>query len=166
MRILFLIVLLCSSCFATAQRTVDDLLQQYNTHSVPYISVEELRMQQVNGSIIILDAREPEEFEVSHLPSAQHIGSIHFSSEEVSNKISDKDTPIVVYCSLGIRSEAISEKLKKAGFTNVKNLYGGLFEWKNKGYPIVNSQRIETDKVHVYSRAWEKWLLQGEKVYK
>jgi len=33
-----------------------------------------------------------------------------------------------VYCSLGIRSEVIAKKLKKAGYTNVFNLYGGIFE--------------------------------------
>ncbi|MGB1451633.1 MAG: rhodanese-like domain-containing protein, partial [Marinirhabdus sp.] len=98
----------------TAQQQLEELLSQYNTRSVPYISVEELRMQRANSTVALLDAREPEEFAASHLPSAQLVGFNYFSIEAVSAQIKDKNTPIVVYCSLGIRSEEIGEKLKKA----------------------------------------------------
>ena len=48
----------------------------------------------------------------------------------------DKNTPIVVYCSVGYRSEKIGEKLRKAGYTNVTNLFGGLFTWANENRPL------------------------------
>ncbi|MCH9660233.1 MAG: rhodanese-like domain-containing protein, partial [Bacteroidetes bacterium] len=101
----------------------------------------------------------------SKIPSAIYIGYSQFSSEEIIASIPDKDTPIVVYCSLGIRSEEIGEKLQKAGFTNVKNLYGGIFEWKNKEYPLSNLQDKETDSVHTCTKNWSKWLTKGIKVY-
>ena len=72
---------------------------------------------------------------------------------------------IVVYCSLGIRSEKISEKLKAEGYSNVRNLYGGIFEWKNKGFEVFDSEGKETEKVHAYSKSWSKWLKNGEKIY-
>ena len=93
------------------------------------------------------------------------MGYNDFSSEEISDSIQNKNMPLIVYCSLGIRSEEIGEKLKKAGFTNVKNLYGGIFEWKNAGYPVINSEGKETDSIHTFSKAWSKWLLKGQKVY-
>ena len=71
----------------------------------------------------------------------------------------------MVYCSIGIRSEDISEKLKKAGYTNVYNLYGGIFEWKNRNYPVVNPENEVTEKVHAYSKQWGQWLHKGKKVY-
>lgn len=160
---LFLIMLF--PFFASGQNTIDDVLQKYNTRSIPYISVEELRMLQLHDTLQILDAREPEEFLVSHIASARNVGFNTFSSKEISEKIIDKTTPIIVYCSLGIRSEEIGEKLKKEGFTNIKNLYGGIFEWKNKEYPVLDSTGIETEKVHTFSKLWSKWLLKGEKVY-
>jgi 3-mercaptopyruvate sulfurtransferase SseA len=83
----------------------------------------------------------------------------------VSASIKDLSTPIVVYCSLGVRSENISEKLNAAGFTDVRNLYGGIFEWKNKHNPVFDSEEIETEKVHTYSKNWSKWLTNGEKIY-
>ena len=148
-----------------AQKTLDDLLNHYNTRSIPYISVKELRMHQLNDRVVILDTREQEEFEISHLTGAKLIGFNHFSMDKISEEIRDKDTPIVVYCSLGIRSEEIGEKLEKAGYTNIKNLYGGIFEWKNKEFPIVNKDEVKTDSVHTFSKLWSKWLDKGIKVY-
>ena len=122
-------------------------------------------MKQINGDVVILDAREEDEYQVSHIEGAKFIGFNTFSSETVRAEIPEKETPIIVYCSLGIRSEEIGEKLKKAGFTNVQNLYGGIFEWSNNEYPVINEQEKETDSIHVFSKAWGKWLLKGEKVY-
>ena len=159
--IIFLIVTISAS----AQKSLDVLLSMNNNESIPYISVAELRMKQVNDTVLILDARERKEYEVSHISSAKYVGHDSFSTEVISNTITDHSMPIVVYCSLGIRSEDIGEKLKKAGYTNVKNLYGGIFEWKNNDYPVIDSEGNETDKVHAYSRLWSRWLKKGTKVY-
>jgi rhodanese-related sulfurtransferase len=148
-----------------AQESLDNLLKTFNSGSVPYISVQELRRLQVNESVIVLDAREKEEFEVSHIPLATYIGYSEFSSARISKVIPKKDSPIVVYCSLGIRSETIGERLQKAGYTHVKNLYGGIFTWKNSGYDVVDGEGNKTEKVHAYSKIWGKWLLKAEKVY-
>jgi len=148
-----------------AQNSLGKLLQQYNTRSIPYISVEELRMMQMNDSVNILDAREQNEFNVSHIASAVFIGFNDFSSEDTILNTFDKNKPIIVYCSLGIRSEEIGEKLIKAGFIHVENLYGGIFEWKNKGYPVLDSFNKETENVHAFSKPWSKWLKKGIPVY-
>ena len=165
MKNMLLLLFLCCSVSAFAQKSLDKLLKTYNTQSIPYVSVEELRRLQTNDTVIILDSREASEFAVSHINNARFIGFNDFSSEEISDSIPNKNTPLIVYCSLGIRSEEIGEKLKKAGFTNVKNLYGGIFEWKNAGYPVMNSEGKETDTIHTFSKSWSKWLLKGEKVY-
>ena len=62
----FLVCLFFSGVMV-GQKPLDELLKQYNSHSVPYISVDELRMFQMNDTVTILDAREPEEFKVSHI---------------------------------------------------------------------------------------------------
>lgn len=123
-------------------------------------------MQQLSDSLVILDARETNEFSVSHLPGALHIGFTNFSIDAVARAIPNKDTPISVYCSLGIRSEEISEKLIKAGYTRVHNVYGGIFAWKNKGYPVLNQNGRETDSIHVFSNHWGQWLTNGIKTTK
>lgn len=129
-------------------------------HSVPEISVQKLAQQAT--SVMLLDAREPKEFSVSHLQGAILVGYDHFDGLPVEHL--PKDTPLVVYCSVGYRSEKIAEKLLKAGFTNVSNLYGGIFEWVNQGFPVVNDNG-PTENVHAYNKKWGVWLRQGKKVY-
>ncbi|MFT7900161.1 rhodanese-like domain-containing protein [Tenacibaculum ascidiaceicola] len=159
--IVFFIFLLSINSFS--QKNLQQLLKKYNTESVPYISVSELQKEK---EVILLDAREPKEFEVSHLKNAMCVGYDFFNLENTLTKLpKDKNTKIVVYCSLGIRSEDIAEKLQKVGYTNVFNLYGGIFEWKNQGNTIVNLQNNPTEKVHAFNKEWSKWLQKGEKIH-
>jgi rhodanese-related sulfurtransferase len=146
-----------------AQESLSGLLKQYNTKNIPYISVQELAMPKTKA--IILDAREQNEFDVSHLKNAVWVGYNHFSMDSVFRKFQNNHEKIVVYCSIGIRSEIIASKLKKVGYTNVYNLYGGIFEWKNNNFSVYNLKRKETDSVHVFSETWSKWLKSGIKVF-
>ncbi|XRE43015.1 hypothetical protein ACIVBQ_001219 [Tenacibaculum discolor] len=159
--LIFLIFLISVNSFS--QKNLQQLLKKYNTESVPYISISELQKEK---EVILLDAREPKEFEVSHLKNAMCVGYDFFNLENTLKKLpKNKNTKIVVYCSLGIRSEDIAEKLQKEGFTNIFNLYGGIFEWKNQGNITVNLQNNPTEKVHAFNKEWSKWLHKGEKVY-
>ncbi|NNM22663.1 MAG: rhodanese-like domain-containing protein [Flavobacteriaceae bacterium] len=162
--ILLLISLVITST-SWGQDSLRAVLELYNSKSVPYISVSELRMHQVNGEVVILDAREREEYEVSHIQGARFVGYQNFSAEGILDANMDLDAPLVVYCTLGIRSETIGEKLQKLGFTQVHNLYGGIIAWKNKAYPVIDPEGNETEKVHTNSRFWGHWLENGEKVY-
>jgi len=163
MKRITLYILLFFALPVSSQQTLSELLKQYNDHSIPYISIQELAMPKTDA--IILDAREDSEFNVSHIKDAIHVGYNNFQIDSIQNKFPDKDRHIVVYCSLGIRSEDIAEKLKKAGYSNVANLYGGIFEWKNNDYKVFDSEGNETDKVHIGHEFWGKWLRNGEKVY-
>ena len=146
-----------------AQESLKDLLNKSNTKSIPYISVEELAIPKTK--VILLDAREISEYNISHIKNAIHVGYDFFDIKKTSLLFKDKSAPIVVYCSLGIRSEDVAEQLKKAGYTNVKNLYGGIFEWKNKNKSVYSYQEKETDTIHTFSKKWSKWLNNGIKFY-
>lgn len=159
---LFFIVILCSFNI-NAQDTLSELLKKYNDNSVLYISAEALAMPKTKA--VLLDAREPREFEVSHLKKAINVGYDHFNLDSITALISNKNENIVVYCSLGIRSETIAKRLKSAGYKNVFNLYGGIFEWKNKNFTVYDSEEKETENIHVFSEAWSKWVTKGEKIY-
>lgn len=130
--------------------------------NVPEISVSDL--DSVQHNVQLLDARERNEYEVSHLEDAQWVGYDDFDLERVANL--PKDTAIVVYCSVGYRSEKVVEQLQAAGFTNVQNLYGGIFEWANEEKSVVDPKGEPTNKVHAFDRVWGVWLNKGKKVYK
>lgn len=159
--IFYIFVFISSLVFS--QDSLSELLDKYNNESIPYISVQDLVMTKTD--VIILDARELSEFEVSHLLNAIHVGYDKFNLSTVTEKITDKSSKIVVYCSLGIRSEDIAKRLKKAGYNNVYNLFGGIFEWKNNDYPIYNKANELTENVHAFSVKWSQWLLKGNKIY-
>ena len=161
-QVLFLIFTLLS-IVGFSQETLSELLTIQNTKGIPYITVQELAMPKTKA--IILDARELEEYNVSHIKKAIFVGYNSFQIDLIKNKLSNKNETIVVYCSLGIRSETIANRLKKAGYNKVFNLYGGIFEWKNNNFKIYNSEGKETDNIHAFSKEWSKWLLKGNKVY-
>ena len=129
--------------------------------TVPYVSATQLHAESPG---VLLDARAPREFAVSHLPGARWVGFEEFDLARVQDL--PHNTPIVVYCSVGYRSEKVGEQLQRAGYTHVRNLYGGLFEWLNVGYLPVTAGNHTTTQVHVYSRSWGVWLRNGQKVYK
>lgn len=120
-------------------------------------------MQQ-EKDFILVDAREEEEYQVSHIPGAVHVGYEQIKESDLDRLPRDK--PIVVYCSVGYRSEKIAKRLQDKRPQPVYNLYGGVFEWVNEGNRVVNLQHEPTQKVHAYNKTWGIWLKRGEKVYK
>ena len=163
MKSLILVFCFGVSALSFSQKKLDKMLKQQNTESIPYISVNDL--QNNTEDFILLDSREQKEYKTSHLENAICVGYDSFNLEKTQPKLQNKDSKIVVYCSLGIRSEDIAEKLKKAGYTNVYNLYGGIFEWKNNNLEVLNSKEQPTDSIHTFSKGWSKWLKKGIKVY-
>ncbi|MDA9970437.1 rhodanese-like domain-containing protein [Flavobacteriaceae bacterium] len=152
--------LLCGSGFG--QTSIKDLLNKFNDHSVPYIYVDELT--KLKTPHLLLDTREKEEYDISHLEHAIQVGFKGFKVSKIASLPPDKDAMIVVYCSVGIRSEIIGKKLLAKGYTAVYNLYGGIFEWTNKGGKVYRNQE-ETPKVHAHSKPWGSYLLKGTIVY-
>lgn len=101
---------------------------------------------------VILDARTEAEYAVSHLKEAQRIDPEH--PELV---MASKDTPIVLYCSVGYRSARIAQHLAQAGFSRVYNLEGSLFKWANEERPFFINDH-PTLLVHPYDQLWGRLL--------
>lgn len=162
--ILFIIAFfIFSDIQAQKPNNYDVDLEGMYSNSIELITPQDLSKIQNEGSVYILDAREKDEFNVSHIPKAIFVGYEKFSIKTVSEI--PIDAQIIVYCSLGVRSEKIGEKLVEAGYNNVKNLYGGVFEWIYQDLPVVDKRGTRTIRVHTYDEEWSKWLLKGEKVY-
>ncbi len=140
--------------------SLDEEVKTLYKNTVPIISMTDAKK---TSSAKFLDTREPEEFQVSHLPKAKLVGYDKFDLASVSS-IPKQDT-IIVYCSVGYRSERIGEKLQEAGYKYVFNLYGGIFNWKNEDGVVVDSKNDTTQEVHAYNKSWGRFLKKGVKVY-
>ena len=164
-KILFTIVTVFITAILFGQ-TVEDRaysakLQKLLSHTVPEVSVSEV---DTTESILFVDAREENEYVVSHIKNAVWVGYDKLDLSKL--KDTPKNQKIIVYCSVGYRSEKVSEKLIKQGFSDVSNLYGGIFEWKNTGRPVYENENQTTEKVHAYDKTWGQWLRRGKKCYK
>jgi len=140
-----------------------DMLDKLYQNSVPQISPEVLKANLSDFKYIVLDARELPEYEVSHLPGAIFVGYRNFSLQNIASI--PKEYNIVVYCSVGYRSERIGEELMKHGYQHVFNLRGGIFEWAALQYKLVDTDKNEVKKVHPYNKRWSKWVRNCEIAY-
>lgn len=132
----------------------DKTVASWLSFSVPPMDIDSLKKNK--SQYVVLDAREQREYDVSHIEGARFCGYDHFDASTLSDI--DKQQPIVVYCSIGYRSEKIGERLKKLGFTKVFNLYGSIFEWVNRGNPLVNAEGKNVNNIHTYNASWGKWV--------
>jgi len=161
----FIILIICMFPFFSASAQVQSsaynlTLKTLLSHSVTEVTVPQLKAM---NDALLLDAREWNEYQVSHLKNATFVGYDQFDMNKL--ELINKNQKIVVYCSVGYRSEKIAEKLKQAGYTNVSNLYGGIFEWVNQGNEVVDEKGSRTKNIHAYSKTWGVWLNKGVKVY-
>lgn len=90
--------------------------------------------------IILLDVREPEEFASGYINAHTVLtiprGKLEFLAIEKVAKQFGQDVQIVTYCLKGARGSLAALQLQKMGFSNVKNLDGGILKWLQKGNTI------------------------------
>lgn len=106
-------------------------------------------------NLLLLDAREPEEYAVSHLQGARATPSKDEALKALQGVSSDQR--IVLYCSVGHRSSDLAQFLMKKGYTEVYNLEGSIFAWANEGRPVYQGKK-QVKVVHPYDRTWGRLL--------
>ena len=81
---------------------------------------------------ILLDVREPDEYEQGAIPGAIHIPRGQLESN-IENRIPDHDAPVVIYCAGGTRSAFAAKTMAELGYTDVVSVIGGFNRWKDEG---------------------------------
>lgn len=93
-----------------------------------------------NKNMLLLDVREPEEFGSGYIKYENHLtiprGKLEFVAIKKINEQYGKDIDIITYCLKGPRGLLAAFQLKKMGFSNVRNLNGGLVNWLEKGFTV------------------------------
>ena len=130
------------------QEYLKELEDQFDIPNIPTDSLQ-------NNDFLLLDTREKEEYEISHIRDALLVGYNDFDISLIDSVSFDKK--IVVYCSVGYRSSLIARELYNKGFKNVYNLYGGIFKWANEGRIII-SEKEKTLNLHAYDQDWGRYI--------
>jgi rhodanese-related sulfurtransferase len=100
--------------------------------NITEISPKDAAAKLESGEAIIIDVRDEDEWDESHIPSAIHMsrGTIELDIEE---KVPGSNTMIICHCGGGGRSALAAESLQKMGYKNVRSMAGGFKAWKVAG---------------------------------
>lgn len=101
-------------------------------------AVDAAALIKVPGTLLI-DVRTPEEYEAGHLEGAR-LMPLNELEEKLGSLVESKSTPVVVYCRSGRRSGMGGAIMKDKGWTDVRNLAGGIIAWKAAGLPVVQDK--------------------------
>jgi molybdopterin/thiamine biosynthesis adenylyltransferase/rhodanese-related sulfurtransferase len=103
------------------------------------------------GNAVVLDVREPDEYEQGALPDAVHIprGTLETS---VEGRIPDKASHVVVYCAGGTRSAFAAQTLQELGYSDVASMVGGFNRWKDEGRRWSAPRALTPDQRNRYQR--------------
>ena len=151
----FLIISLSAQNQRVDNPVFQEKLEEYLDEDLPVISVQLLKSE--IDQYVLLDAREKTEYDISHIPNAIHLGYPSIRTENIEGI--QKDQKIVVYCSIGYRSEKMTTSLREMGYENVYNLYGSILEWVNQGYELEDNTGKGTQNVHTYNRKWSEYMI-------
>ena len=130
--------------------TFRDLLSAAKAQ-ITEVTPAEAETQIAAGGTVVLDVREPDEYEQGALPHVVHIPRGHLEGQ-VEGKLLDKSAPVVVYCAGGVRSAFAAKTLAELGYTNVVSMAGGFGRWKDEGRPWRTPVALSADQKHRYMR--------------
>jgi rhodanese-related sulfurtransferase len=91
--------------------------------------------QSVGENVFVLDVREPDEFKAGHIEGAVNI-PVRTLAKNGIQLPQEKNAPIAVVCKSGIRAAYATMALKLMGYTNVKDVAGGMMAWEKEGLPV------------------------------
>src|SRR5829696_6463223 len=100
---------------------------------------------------VVLDVREPDEYEQGAIPGAVHIprGTLESS---VENRIPDKAATVLIHCASGVRSAFAAKTLGDLGYTDVVSVAGGFNKWKDEGRDWSAPRNLTPDQRNRYQR--------------
>jgi molybdopterin/thiamine biosynthesis adenylyltransferase/rhodanese-related sulfurtransferase len=130
--------------------TFRDLLTRTKAEIREVTTAEADELRQRPGAVV-LDVREPDEYEQGAIPGALHIprGQLEGSIE---GKVPDHDAPLVVHCASGVRSAFAARTLAELGYSDVVSVAGGFNRWKDEGRDWRAPQSLSKDQRNRYQR--------------
>jgi len=100
---------------------------------------------------VVLDVREPDEYEQGAIPGSVHIPRGNLESN-IESRVTDKDAPLLVVCAGGNRSAFAAETLSQLGYTDVVSVAGGFNRWKDEGRDWKVPRALSPDQRNRYQR--------------
>jgi len=107
--------------------------------------------ERIAQGALVLDVREPDEYDQGALPSAIHLPRGHLEAQ-IEAKLLDKRAQVVVYCAGGVRSAFAAKTMADLGYTDVLSVAGGFGKWKDEGRPWKTPVTLTAEQRNRYQR--------------
>ncbi|HEV8297466.1 MAG TPA: molybdopterin-synthase adenylyltransferase MoeB [Acidimicrobiales bacterium] len=107
--------------------------------------------QLLRAGAVLLDVREPDEYEQGAVAGSIHIPRGHLESQ-VEGRVGDHTRPIVVMCAGGARSAFAAKTLGELGYADVVSMEGGFNRWKDEGRDWGKPKSLSPEQRNRYQR--------------
>jgi sulfur-carrier protein adenylyltransferase/sulfurtransferase len=103
------------------------------------------------GDIVLIDTREPHEYQEAHLENGKLVPP-GLLGDEIATAAPDKSARTILYCRSGNRSYKAAEQLEALGYEDVASMAGGILAWQEQGLPVVAASGMTAEQRDRYSR--------------
>ncbi|MEX0973297.1 MAG: molybdopterin-synthase adenylyltransferase MoeB [Solirubrobacterales bacterium] len=103
------------------------------------------------GDVVLIDTREPHEYQEAHLENGKLVPP-GVLADEIAAAAPDKSARTIVYCRSGNRSYKAAEQLAALGYEDVASMAGGIVAWQEQGLPVVAASGMTAEQRDRYSR--------------
>src|SRR3954463_10978720 len=113
----------------------------------PFEAAEEID----GGDAVLVDTREPHEYQEAHLENGKLVPP-GLLSDEIATAAPERPPPPILYCRSGNRSALAAAQLQQLGYENVASMSGGILQWQEQGLPVVSPSGMTAEQRERYSR--------------
>jgi molybdopterin/thiamine biosynthesis adenylyltransferase/rhodanese-related sulfurtransferase len=131
--------------------TFRDLLAETKAHVREIDPEAAAELLSARTGLVVVDVREPEEYQQGALPGAVHVPRA-FLESLIENKVPDRSAPVLVYCAGAYRSSFAAKAMGDMGYSDVSVLAGGFNRWKNEGRPWAAPRTLTAEQRTRYHR--------------
>jgi molybdopterin/thiamine biosynthesis adenylyltransferase/rhodanese-related sulfurtransferase len=113
----------------------------------PFEAAQEIE----GGDVVLVDTREPHEYQEAHLENGKLVPP-GLLRDEIAAAAPDKSARTILYCRSGNRSFKAAEQLQALGYANVASMAGGILAWQEQGLPVLATEGMTPEQRDRYSR--------------
>src|SRR5215467_4077285 len=113
----------------------------------PFEAAQEIE----GGDVVLVDTREPHEYQEAHLEDGRLVPP-GLLADEIATAAPDKSARTILYCRSGNRSYKAAEQMHALGYEDVASMAGGILAWQEQGLPVVATEGMTPEQRDRYSR--------------
>jgi molybdopterin/thiamine biosynthesis adenylyltransferase/rhodanese-related sulfurtransferase len=121
------------------------------TQTIEEIEPFEAAAEIEGGDVVLVDTREPHEYQEAHLENGKLVPP-GLLGDEIAAAAPDRSARTILYCRSGNRSAIAAAQLQKLGYENVASMAGGILAWQEQGLPVVAASGMTAEQRDRYSR--------------